>query len=94
MPAVSLSGGTFAITPGPATVTGYTGRLSLAATASVPVSGGPVALTAGAFPIVPITFTSITYYDPITALLTDLNCPALPIYPPTGDRWQGARVYP
>jgi len=70
------------------------GVLSLPA--GVFVAGATGSVTAVSLGLVAVTAgrnLPVTVIDPVTALLTGINCPAVPIYPLTGDRYYDARVY-
>ena len=59
-----------------------------------PLQGGRVSLTMAAAVLTRGPSVIVGFEDPITALLNGTLCPPVLIYPPTGDRWQGARVHP
>jgi hypothetical protein len=59
-----------------------------------PLQGGRVSLTMAAATLTKGSSVIVGFEDPVTALLNGTLCPPVLIYPPTGDRWQGARVHP
>jgi hypothetical protein len=59
-----------------------------------PLQGGRVSLAMAAAVLTKGPSVIVGFEDPITALLNGTLCPPVLIYPPTGDRWQGARVHP
>lgn len=56
-------------------------------------TGSVTAVSLGLFAVTAGRNLAVTVIDPVTALLTGINCPVVPIYPPTGDRYYDARVY-
>jgi hypothetical protein len=91
MPAISP--GTLALSPGSGAASAFGDPSGLLVGFLAPAAAGLAAITPGTITLSAGANGAATFIDPITASLTGAFCPALPVYPPTGDRYPGRRIY-